>query len=157
RNSHVADEAVNQEPVRIASSVGKYNRAVRMAWFDPTGYVKGWSISEAGKIIEKYGYKTYCISAGGDILAKSNSDKIWNISIQDPKNKSGILNELKIKNGAIATSGSYERGSHIINPKSGRTANKFLSVTVTGPDIVTADVFATAIFASGNLQIIRNH
>jgi thiamine biosynthesis lipoprotein len=127
---------------------GKYN---------PTGYVKGWSIAEAGKVIEKQGFKTYCIGAGGDILASSDSDKVWHIGIQNPKNKQEIINKLSIKNGAVATSGSYERGSHIINPKTGKPANKLLSATVTGPDIITADILATAIFAAGSLVPLNNY
>ena len=117
--------------------------------FNPTGYVKGYGIKEAWKAIEKAGYKTYCIGAGGDILARSNSAKTWNIGIQDPRNKSKILNTLSVSNGAVATSGTYERGKHIINPKTGRPANELLSLTVTGPDIIKADVLATACFVMG--------
>lgn len=129
--------------------------------FEPSGYVKGWAIAEAGKMIEKEGFKTYCISAGGDILARSDSDKIWNIGIQDPSDKSKMLNPstgsgqaniLKIKNGAVCTSGNYERGAHIINPKTQKPADELLSVTITGPDIIKADILATAVFASGTLN-----
>jgi FAD:protein FMN transferase len=117
--------------------------------FDPSGYVKGWAIAEAGEIIEKAGFKTYCIGAGGDILARSNTDKIWNIGIQDPADKIKILNRLSISNGAVCTSGNYERGAHITNPKTKQPADELLSVTITGPDIIWADVLATAVFASG--------
>jgi len=121
--------------------------------FDPSGYVKGWAIAEAGKVIEKHGYKTYCIGAGGDVLAHSDTDKVWNIGIQDPRDKSKILNKLSISNEAVCTSGSYERGAHIINPKTKKPANRLLSVTVVGPDIIWADILATAVFASGKSQI----
>jgi thiamine biosynthesis lipoprotein len=117
--------------------------------FDPSGYVKGWAIDQAGEVIEKQGYKTYCIGAGGDILARSNTDKIWDIGIQDPDDKTKILNKLSISNGAVCTSGSYERGSHIINPKTKKPAVDFVSVTIVGPDIIQADVLATAVFAMG--------
>jgi thiamine biosynthesis lipoprotein len=117
--------------------------------FDPSGYVKGWAIAEAGKLIEKKGFKTYCIGAGGDILARSQTEKIWEIGIQDPLNKYEILNKLSISNGAVATSGSYERGAHIIIPKTKQPADELLSVTVTGPDIIKADILATACFAMG--------
>jgi thiamine biosynthesis lipoprotein len=127
--------------------------------FDPSGYVKGWGIAEAGRVIEKFGYKTYCIGAGGDILASSDSDKTWNIGIQDPKDSSKIINKLSISNGAAATSGNYQRGNHIINPKTARPAEGFSSVTVTGPDIITADILATAIFAMGKdgETLLKNH
>ena len=116
--------------------------------FDPSGYVKGWAISKAGKTIEDKGYKTYCIGAGGDILARSDGDKLWNIGIQDSHDRSKILNKLSISNGAVCTSGNYERGAHIINPKTKQPATELLSVTVAGPDIIWADILATAVFAS---------
>ncbi|MBX4197501.1 FAD:protein FMN transferase [Candidatus Saccharibacteria bacterium] len=118
--------------------------------FDPSGYVKGWAIAEAAKELERQGIKTYCIGAGGDILARSNTDKVWNIGIQSPADKAEILNKLSISNGAIATSGNYERGAHIINPKTNKPPDGLVSVTVVGPDIIWADVLATAIFARGS-------
>jgi thiamine biosynthesis lipoprotein len=117
--------------------------------FDPSGYVKGWAIAEAGKSIEESSYKTFCIGAGGDILACSAGEKVWEIGIQNPRDKTKILNLLSISNGAVATSGTYERGKHIINPRTRRPADGLLSVSVTGPDIVWADVLATAVFAMG--------
>jgi FAD:protein FMN transferase len=127
--------------------------------FDPSGYVKGWAIAEAAKAIQGQGYSTYCVSAGGDILAASDSDKVWSIGIQDPLNRQEILNTLSISNGAVATSGNYERGAHIINPKTSLAAESFLSVSVSGPDIITADILATAIFASGrsNPNFLQNY
>jgi thiamine biosynthesis lipoprotein len=61
---------------------------------------------------------------------------------------------LAIVNGAVATSGTYERGAHIINPKTRKPPSKFLSVTVTGPEIINADIFATAVFAADDLTMI---
>lgn len=117
--------------------------------FNPTGYVKGWAIAEAGRVIERHGYRTYCIGVGGDILARSDSDKVWKIGVQDPTDKQKILDKLSISNGTVATSGSYERGGHVINPKTKEPNNELLSMTVIGPDIIWADVFATAAFAMG--------
>jgi FAD:protein FMN transferase len=122
--------------------------------YDPSGYVKGWAISEAGKVIEKNGFKTYCIGAGGDILARSDSGKIWNIGIQDPTDKTKLADTISGKNIAVATSGNYERGKHIMDPKTGRPADTFLSVSIIGPDIIMADILATACFAAGNIELL---
>jgi thiamine biosynthesis lipoprotein len=145
-----------QKVIKACREAEKQTNGYFSAWaagaFDPSGYVKGWAIAETGKTIEGRGYKTYCVGAGGDILARSNSGKIWNIGIQDPSDRSKILNKLSISNGAVATSGNYERGAHIINPNTQQPADIFLSVTVTGPEIIKADILATAIFASGQKQ-----
>lgn len=139
---------VIKECLKAEKQTDGYFSAWAAGSFDPSGYVKGWAIAEAGKVIEDKGYKTFCIGAGGDILARSDSDKVWNIGILDPSDKTEVLNTLNIYNGAVCTSGSYERGAHIINPVTNKPAGKLLSVTVTGPEIVVADVLATAAFAS---------
>lgn len=119
--------------------------------YDPSGYVKGWAIAEAGRTIEKQGYGAYCISIGGDILARG--DKIWRIGIQDPKDKLNSLTTLNIRNAAVATSGNYIRGQHIINPKTKLPADGLASLTVVGPDIIDADVLATAGFVLGDFAV----
>jgi len=50
---------------------------------------------------------------------------------------------------AVATSGTYEKGEHIVNPHTGSPARGWLSFTVVGPDIFNADIYATAAFAMG--------
>jgi thiamine biosynthesis lipoprotein len=119
--------------------------------FDPSGYVKGWSIQQAALLIEKAGHATYCISIGGDI--KAAGDKLWKIGIQDPKNKNRSLLTLNVKDRSVATSGNYIRGAHIINPKTGQPAKEITSVTVVGPNIIDADVLATAAFVLGEFGL----
>ena len=51
--------------------------------------------------------------------------------------------------GAVATSGTYERGPHVINPFSGQPATELIAVTVVGPELISADAYATAAFAMG--------
>ena len=50
---------------------------------------------------------------------------------------------------AVATSGAYARGEHVVDPHTGRPPQGLLSVTITGPDLATADAYATAAFAMG--------
>jgi len=121
--------------------------------FDPSGYVKGWAIDKAAKLIEKNGYNTYCLSIGGDIKAASSGEKTWNIGVQHPGDKLKTAATILAKNLAIATSGNYERGLHIINPKTKEPADTLSSVTVVGPSIVTADVLATAAFVLGDFAL----
>ncbi|HVS79336.1 MAG TPA: FAD:protein FMN transferase [Candidatus Saccharimonadales bacterium] len=142
-----------KEVIKACRDAEKETDGYFSAWatgaFDPSGYVKGWAIAETGKLIERLSCQSYCIGAGGDILARSDGSRIWAIGVQNPTDKTKVLTRLDILSGAVATSGNYERGSHIINPKSGRTASSLLSITVVGPDIITADILATAGFAMG--------
>jgi thiamine biosynthesis lipoprotein len=53
----------------------------------------------------------------------------------------------------VATSGVYERGSHVLDPFTGHPASGLRSVTVVaagpGADLGTADAYATAALAMG--------
>ena len=53
----------------------------------------------------------------------------------------------------MATSGTYERGDHVINPRTGKAARGLRSVTVVGPDLARADAYATAALAMGEAGI----
>ena len=93
------------------------------------------------------------INAGGDIRI-FNYPKPLKVGIQHPRNKSEIINVLKIQNSAVVTSGDYERYfkidgqiyHHIINPKTGFPANNSISVTVIAPTATIADAYSTALF-----------
>jgi thiamine biosynthesis lipoprotein len=60
---------------------------------------------------------------------------------------------LKLKNCAVATSGIYERGNHILNPKTKKAASNIVSLTVICSNILDADRFATAAFCMGKNAI----
>lgn len=143
--------------IKACKDAEKITKGYFSAWygdeFDPSGYVKGCAIKKAGDLLKKNGYKTFCIGAGGDILAASSDKKIWHIGLQNPVDKNSIITQVDLKNGAVATSGRYERGDHIINPKDGKPAQELLSISVVGPDIITADVLATAAFVMGEKGI----
>lgn len=62
----------------------------------------------------------------------------------------GPINLLKIGlDLAVATSGTYENGLHVLNPRTGLPADELISVTVVGADILEADIYATAVLAMG--------
>ena len=117
--------------------------------YNPTGLVKGWAIEKAAQYLLEQGCGTFLINIGGDILAKSNTEKVWKIVVQNPFDKNKVIAVLNEKNIAVATSGIYERGEHIINPKTQQVVNTLTSLTVIGPSIIEADVYATACFAMG--------
>lgn len=122
---------------------------------DPSGIVKGYALWQAGKLLKKLGYKNYFVEIGGDIeiCGFCKNSKKWKVGIQNPFDTKEIVKVVYLTNKGIATSGNYIRGSHIINPISGRKANDIASTTVIGPNIYDADRFATAAFAMGEKGI----
>jgi len=118
---------------------------------DPSGLVKGWSIDRMARILEAAGAGNYCVYAGGDILVRGRPGpgQAWRIGIQHPHLRHHVAAVLEVTDLAVATSGAYARGDHVVDPHTGRPPQGVLSVTVAGPDLAEADAYATAAFAMG--------
>jgi len=112
---------------------------------DPSGYVKGWAVDEAAAVLDRAGAAEYAINAGGDIRTRGR----WRIGIQHPLEREAVAKVVEGNDLAVATSGAYERGEHVRDPHSEYAPAGILSVTVAGPDLGTADAYATAAFAMG--------
>ena len=118
---------------------------------DPTGLVKGWSIEEAAAMLEDAGARDYCINAGGDVLTSGEAGpgRPWRVGVRHPAEPDRLAAVLSLRGGAVATSGEYERGRHILDPHGHRPPSGLLSITVIGPSLTYADAYATAAFAMG--------
>jgi thiamine biosynthesis lipoprotein len=149
-----AGELVNQ----VIDLCRQYERATNgyfSAWiagrFDPSGLVKGWAIDRACTILDGYGYSDFFVDAGGDVQTRGrNADGgPWRVGVRHPVEREKVACVVLASGLAVATSGTYEKGEHILDPHTGEPAHSLLSFTVAGPDILQADVFATAAFAMG--------
>lgn len=118
---------------------------------DPSGYVKGWAAEGAARILEGLGLEHFQINAGGDIVVRGDAlpDRGWRIGIRHPDRVDAFAGVAHLHGGAIATSGAYERGGHVRDPRTGAPARGLRSVTVAAADLATADAWATAVFALG--------
>lgn len=118
---------------------------------DPSGVVKSWAIDRACSILERAGARSYFVDAGGDVRARggNGSGRPWRIGIRHPVKRDLIVGVVTGMDVAVATSGTYEKGLHVLNPHTGLPADELVSVTVVGADILEADVYATAALAMG--------
>ena len=118
---------------------------------DPSGLVKGWAVDGAARRLAAAGAENFCINAGGDVVARGRPerDRLWRVGIRNPVELERLAAVLAVEDLAVATSGLYERGAHILDPHTGRPSAGLLSVTVVGGDLATADAYATAAFAMG--------
>jgi len=118
---------------------------------DPSGLVKGWALENAGLILETAGARNFCINGGGDIVVRGEAGPTtpWRIGIRHPLQADKVATVVGVRNGAIATSGAYERGEHVRDPFTGKAPDGVLSVTIVGPSLTYADAYATAAFAMG--------
>ncbi|MEU1256781.1 FAD:protein FMN transferase [Streptomyces chartreusis] len=127
--------------------------------FDPTGIVKGWSVERAARrLADVPGVTGVSVNGGGDVqlLGTPGPQRPWRVGVSDPLRPGGLaavisaagLNEL-----AVATSGTAERGAHIVDPRTGRSAvTDLVAVTVVAPRLTWADCWATAAFAMGSRE-----
>lgn len=130
--------------------------------FDPSGYVKGWAVQVASDRLLASGAADHCINAGGDVRVRgvapvaSGSDVTaggppsrWRVGIRHPWQPERVCWVLAGADLAVATSGSYERGRHVVDPFRREPATGLCSVTVVGADLGLADGYATAALAMG--------
>ena len=122
--------------------------------FDPSGYVKGWAADRIAQILLDAGCEQIQVNAAGDLtlrggVLEKNIAGPWKIGVVNPDNRQEVLRIFEITDGAIATSGTYERGAHIFDPHTGTIAIGAKSATVLGPDGGLCDALATALMVAG--------
>src|SRR5689334_7584348 len=93
---------------------------------DPSGYVKGWAVAGAAARLEAAGARDYLINAGGDVLVRGRR----RVGVAHPDEPGALADVLLVEDLAVATSGAYERGAHIVDPHTGRPAEGLRSVTI---------------------------
>jgi thiamine biosynthesis lipoprotein len=114
--------------------------------FDPCAVVKGWSVQRAAGLLAAAGARRFCLNAGGDVVASGGP---WRVGIRHPERADQMCAVLAVTDAAVATSGRYERGDHILDGRTGRPVTGLLSLTVLAPTLTEADATATAAFALG--------
>ena len=125
---------------------------------DLGGIAKGYAIDRAIETLKEHGVTLASVNAGGDIrLLGQRPDRPWRIGIQHPRHQDALIATLEMQDGAVVTSGDYERYfeadgqryHHLFDPHSGYPGRLCQSVTITAPDATTADALATAVFILG--------
>lgn len=136
---------------RYERATGGYFSAWADGRLDPCGLVKGWALGRACQVLERAGHRSFFVDGAGDVRTRGEREPgvPWRVGIRHPVLRDRVVAVVRANDLAIATSGTYEKGAHIRDPHTGRPATELVSLTVIGPDIVDADVYATAAFAMG--------
>lgn len=144
-----------REVIGLCEQAGERTGGYFDAWlpggFDPSGLVKGWAVERAAALLAAFGGCDYYVNAGGDMaLSVASPDSpAWLVGIEDPRDRTRILTTRAVRACGVATSGTAARGLHIVDPHTGDHPDDLLAVTVIGPTLLWADVYATAAFARG--------
>jgi thiamine biosynthesis lipoprotein len=142
-----AQAAAQMAEVRVRPGAG----GGRPGAVEPAGYVKGWAAGKAWDLLERAGARNALVDAGGDVLVRGRPapQERWRVGIQHPREAGRVAAVLELGDMAVATSGTYRRGRHIVDPASGDAPSTVVSVTCVGRDLAVADALATAGFAMG--------
>jgi len=134
-------------------------REISGGWFDPwampggvdpTGYVKGWAAQHSLEALASSECCGAIVNAAGDIASFGGPEpaKPFRVGIVNPFSPRELACVVQLA-GALATSGTYERGDHLIDPSTGQRSVRVASASVSGPDLGLADALATAAAVAG--------
>ena len=110
---------------------------------------KGLAVDAAARELQPF--RNFCIDAGGDIYfgGCNPAGNPWRVGIRHPRSGDELVDRITVTDKAVCTSGDYERGAHIIDPRGNDTARGVASATVIAPNAMLADALATAAFVLG--------
>jgi len=120
---------------------------------------KGYAADKAKALLMSKGVSAGIINASGDMntWGKQPNGEEWKVAITNPLNKNKAFALLPINEGAVVTSGNYEKYvnfngkqyTHIIDPRTGYPSSGIISATVFAPKAELADALATSVFVMG--------
>jgi len=127
------------------------------AELDLGGIAKGYGVDRAVDALRGLAIRHAIVNVGGDLYALGESERgaPWRVGIRAPDESLGIVGELSVSDGAVATSGDYlqyfvhagRRYHHLLDPRTGAPrATTMHSVTVRASTCLTADAAATAVY-----------
>ncbi|MCQ4043479.1 FAD:protein FMN transferase [Streptantibioticus rubrisoli] len=138
---------------RARERTGGWFSAGYAGGLDPTGLVKGWAVERAARMIADAGAYGVCVNGGGDVqlLGEPEPGRRWRVGVTDPLRRDALATVVEGAGElAVATSGTAERGHHVLDPHTGRPPlGAAVSVTVVTRSLTDADAWATAAFAMG--------
>jgi len=126
------------------------------------GFGKEYAVDRAALVLRQSGVESAFVNLAGDlaILAPQPGGIPWRVGIRHPRREGALMATLEISSGSIATSGDYERfidvegvrHCHILDPRTGRSARGFQSVTVHAPSCLVAGSATTVAMLKGERE-----
>jgi len=142
-------------PAGLEFSERGLRRRLGSAWIDSGGFGKGAGLRSAARAVtEGWPLRDHRVlmDLGGHVLGLAPPEAPWTIEVAHPDRRSESVATLSIHDRSVSTSGSSERGSHILDPRTGRPVEQWGSVTVVDVDALAADVLSTALYVMGPLD-----
>jgi thiamine biosynthesis lipoprotein len=116
------------------------------AWLEEGGFLKGHALDRLATRLRRGGASAGLLDFGGQLLAWGAPHRV---DLADPKDRQRPRLTLRLRNASLSTSGTSERGRHILDPRTGRPCESWGSVAVVRPTGLEADVLSTALYVMG--------
>jgi FAD:protein FMN transferase len=122
------------------------------------GWGKGAGLAAALAALDgSAGVARATLDLGGQLALFSRGGAPWRVPVADPRRRDRAVLALTLGPGSVSTSGNSERGivvegrplGHILDPRAGRPAPDFGSLTVWAADPLTADCLSTGLYVMG--------
>ena len=120
---------------------------------DLGGIAKGCALDLARERVLSAGATSALLDLGGNLMAvgRPPAGRFWEIGVKDPRDPARLAGVLEIPEGSVSTSGSYENPGHLMDPRTGRSAQTdVLAATVVAPSGAWADALSTALCIAGS-------
>ena len=115
------------------------------------GIAKGYAADLALDALRSGGAEAGYVSLGESSLGQFG--KSLDLEVRDPEAPAGQRGEpwaaFRVEEGAVSSSGSDQKGAHILDPRTGEPASGLLSATVVATTGIEADALSTAVFVLG--------
>ena len=125
---------------------------------DLGGFAKGHAVNNAIEILRGRGIRHAVVAAGGDSrMLGDRTGRPWTIGVRDPRRPGQVVAVLPLEDAAVSTSGDYERyfesdgerHHHLLDPRTGKSAQGARSVTIVGPDGLVTEALSKTVFVLG--------
>jgi thiamine biosynthesis lipoprotein len=131
---------------------------------DPGGIGKGVAVDRAIELLRAAGVRRAFVSAGMSTvygLGAPPGEPGWKVLVRSPHSKDQAVLTVHLKDESLSTSATYEKGSHIVDPRpGGGAARGALSATALAPTATESDALSTAFFVlrrEGTARYLRAH
>lgn len=143
-----ADDDVSYRDVELDAEA-RTLRLDRPLTLDLGAVAKGLAVDAAAR--ELAPFRDFAIDAGGDLYlgGRNDRDAPWRVGIRHPRHAGELITTVEVSDRAVCTSGDYEKGLHILDPRTGASPRHAASATVVGPGAMLADALATAALVLG--------
>jgi thiamine biosynthesis lipoprotein len=130
-------------------------KLLRPVTLDLGAVAKGLAVDMAARELQPF--EDFAIDAGGDLYLGGHNPEgsPFSVRIRHPRREGELIDSLYVSNQAVCTSGDYERGQHIFDPRAGAPPAAAASVTVVADSAMLADALATAAFVLGPSEGMR--